>query len=63
MKCRLVFRRSSAPCFFTMVLAGAWCACGSGQEAGTVVEIQPGDPGNPDGRCPIPAEALQGQRI
>jgi hypothetical protein len=58
MKCRLGFRRSSAPCFVTMVLACAWCACGSGQEAGTVVEIQPGDPGNPDGKCPIPAEAL-----
>jgi hypothetical protein len=41
-----------------MVLACAWCACGSGQEAGTVIEIQPGDPGNPDGKCSIPAEAM-----
>ena len=34
-------------------------ACGSDGDLdpGIVVEIQPGDPGNPDGRCPIPAEA------
>ena len=34
-------------------------ACGSDgdQDPGIIVEIQPGDPGNPDGRCPIPAEA------
>jgi hypothetical protein len=41
--------------------AGEWAlagACGSGtNDKGIIVEIQPGDPGNPDGRCPIPAEA------
>jgi hypothetical protein len=36
-------------------------ACGggsSGETPGTVVPIQPGDPGNPEGTCPIPAEAM-----
>jgi hypothetical protein len=28
-----------------------------GVKGGTVVPIQPGDPGNPDGTCPIPSEA------
>jgi hypothetical protein len=28
-----------------------------GGKGGTVVPIQPGDPGNPDGTCPIPSEA------
>ena len=29
-----------------------------GTSGGTVVEIQPGEPGNPEGKCPIPAEAM-----
>ena len=33
-------------------------ACGSGGDNGSVVvPIQPGEPGNPDGKCPIPVEA------
>jgi hypothetical protein len=31
---------------------------GAGGTSGTVVPIQPGAPGNPDGTCPIPAEAM-----
>ncbi len=41
--------------------ASLFAACGgggSGTPAGTVVAIQPGDPGNPGGACPIPAEAM-----
>ncbi len=40
-----------------VTLALCWPACGAGQEEGTVITIQPGDPGNPEGKCPIPAEA------
>jgi hypothetical protein len=46
-----------------VVVAGAvaglqpLAGCGSDQDQGTIIEIQPGDPGNPDGRYPIPAEA------
>lgn len=29
-----------------------------GGSTGTVVVVEPGAPGNPDGRCPIPAEAM-----
>ena len=41
--------------------ASLFAACGggsSGGATGTVVPIQPGDPGNPEGTCPIPAEAM-----
>jgi hypothetical protein len=41
--------------------ASLFAACGggsSGGATGTVVPIQPGDPGNPAGTCPIPAEAM-----
>ncbi len=35
------------------------CGCGGpGGVPGTVVPILPGDPGNPDGQCPIPPEAM-----
>ena len=33
------------------------CACSSDQDKGIVIEIGPGEPGNPDGHYPIPAEA------
>ncbi|MBN2573550.1 MAG: hypothetical protein JXP73_03210 [Deltaproteobacteria bacterium] len=34
------------------------CACSLAHEdPGIVIEIQPGEPGNPEGRCPIPPEA------
>ena len=40
------------------ILAGALGAgCGSDQNKSIVMDIQPGDPGNPDGHCAIPAEA------
>jgi hypothetical protein len=39
------------------VVAAGLPACGSDKNQGIVVQIQPGDPGNPDGRCPIPTEA------
>jgi hypothetical protein len=34
------------------------CGSGSNDKGGTIVPIQPGDPGNPDGHCAIPAEAM-----
>ena len=40
------------------VLFSACAAGSSGGTPGTVVPIQPGDPGNADGTCPIPAEAM-----
>ena len=44
---------------FRWILTLALClpACGAGQEEGTVITIQPGDPGNPEGQCPVPDEA------
>jgi hypothetical protein len=38
----------------------AWLtACQSTEkDTGTLIEIQPGDPGNPDGHCAVPSEAL-----
>jgi hypothetical protein len=51
----------SAAIVCALVVAALWGACGgggSGGEPGTVIPIQPGDPGNPDGVCPIPAEAM-----
>jgi len=39
-------------------LAHLLVACGSDEpDPGVVIDIQPGEPGNPDGQCPIPAEA------
>jgi hypothetical protein len=33
-------------------------ACGSGGDNSSIVmPIQPGEPGNPEGQCPIPSEA------
>jgi hypothetical protein len=48
-------------CACAMGTAALLCACGGGgseEKPGTVVPIQPGDPGNPDGVCPLPAEAM-----
>jgi hypothetical protein len=36
---------------------GAGASAGSGGSGSTVVPIQPGEPGNPDGHCPIPTDA------
>jgi hypothetical protein len=40
------------------VLFGGCGGGSSGGQPGTVVPIQPGEPGNPDGVCPIPADAM-----
>ncbi len=51
----------SAASACALAVAALWGACGGGSSAaepGTVIPIQPGDPGNPDGGCPIPAEAM-----
>jgi hypothetical protein len=40
------------------VLLGGCGGGSSGGQPGTVVPIQPGEPGNPDGVCPIPADAM-----
>ena len=37
--------------------AGSAASAGSGGSGSIVVPIQPGEPGNPDGLCPIPTEA------
>jgi len=37
--------------------AGSAASAGSGGSGSIVVPIQPGEPGNPDGVCPIPADA------
>jgi hypothetical protein len=55
MTSRLGFR---VPWIFTLAAALGLPACGSGKESGTVVEIQPGAPGNPEGKCLIPDEAV-----
>ncbi len=39
---------------FVAALAG----CGSDKDQSTVIPIKPGDPGNPDGTCSVPAEAM-----
>ena len=48
-------------CFVVACALGAsgfLAACGSAKDNnGIIVQIQPGDPGNPAGRCAIPAEA------
>jgi hypothetical protein len=38
--------------------AGSPGGGGAGGQPGTVVPVQPGAPGNPDGVCPIPADAM-----
>ncbi len=49
-------RRFSAR--WLLLCAPALTACGSSTEqSGTLVQIQPGEPGNPDGNCPVPVEA------
>jgi len=54
-----LFGRAAGACAFAMA---AWSsACGGGGsdgKPGTVVPIAPGDPGNPEGICPIPSEAM-----
>ena len=37
--------------------AGSAASAGSGGSGSIVVPIQPGEPGNPDGHCPIPTDA------
>jgi hypothetical protein len=37
---------------------GGGSAMGGAGSTGTVVPVGPSDPGNPDGRCPIPADAV-----
>jgi hypothetical protein len=63
MTCRLDFSRQRLTGARSLVLVmglGVWLpACGSSKnDGGTLVEIQPGDPGNLDGHCPIPSGAL-----
>jgi hypothetical protein len=66
MTCRLGFhgrRKQSSIAWWLMAggvtCAGSQVACHSAkEEAGTVIEIQPGAPGNPEGHCPVPTEAL-----
>jgi hypothetical protein len=51
----------STACACVIGAVALFGACGggsSGATPGTVVPIQPGDPGNPEGACPIPAEAM-----
>jgi hypothetical protein len=45
--------------WITVVLGCALVApaCGS-NDGGKVITIEPGEPGNPDGHCPVPTEAL-----
>ncbi len=52
-------KRASILAILASAVTGATLVggCGSDKDKGTVVEIQPGDPGNPDGHCPIPSEA------
>jgi hypothetical protein len=58
MTCRLYFRRCRMQWIVALAAGCAWLpSCGSGKSEGTVIEIQPGAPGNPDGKCPIPTEA------
>jgi len=49
------------PRAMVLTLAGAAClaaGCGSnGKDQGTVIQVQPGDPGNPDGQCLVPDDA------
>ena len=44
----------------TLGMAQMLAACGSDgtEEPGVVIDVRPGEPGNPDGHCPIPTEAL-----
>ena len=52
--------RSTRVCGSLVVVLGGVSlpACGSGRPEGAVIDIQPGEPGNPDGKCPIPPEAM-----
>ena len=56
----MIEMRESGKLAWFVMAAGALalpCACHSGKDQGIIVEIQPGDPGNPEGHCPIPPEA------
>jgi hypothetical protein len=56
---RLLFGSKVGACVIGAALLSSACGSGSSDGApGTVVPIQPGDPGNPDGTCPVPAEAM-----
>ena len=55
------WRFGSTVVAFAMGAATLLGACGGGSSEGTpgtVVPIQPGAPGNPEGACPIPAEGM-----
>jgi hypothetical protein len=59
MTLRLDFPRCRTQWILALALGCVWVpSCGSGQSEGTVIEIKPGEPGNPDGTCPIPDQAL-----